>query len=312
MPSHFFAGGFGTQDECFEALTLVQTGKSQTIPIVMVDAPGRTYWQRWREYVEAELLHQGLISPDDTSLYHICSDPKEAVEHIQRFYRNYHSQRFVHDTFVIRMRRPLHRSQVEKLNDLFAAKLVKSGRIEQGERPQAGDGGHRPAEADLPQPQARLRHAAKTHRPGERDGRGESRGNRGRAGRINGMSTLQAPPPPVPPVPKAPPASPTRPHEATAPPPQSATQGIDPARFTTAQYYAMSEAGVLDDRRTELIDGVIYEKMPPDPPHASTVDRVAALMYQRFGGRAQVRVQNPSHLRDGTDPEPDIMLLKAA
>ncbi len=125
-----FAGGFGTQDEGFEALTLVQTGKAPTIPIVMVDAPGRTYWKRWDQYVREELLASGLISEEDLSLYRVYDDPLQAVQHVLDFYRNYHSQRFVNDILVFRMRRPLRDEQVEALNEEFAD-LVKEGRIEQ-------------------------------------------------------------------------------------------------------------------------------------------------------------------------------------
>jgi uncharacterized protein (TIGR00730 family) len=125
-----FAGGFGTQDEGFEALTLIQTGKAPTIPIVMVDAPGRTYWKRWDQYVREELLTSGLIGKEDLSLYRVFDDPQEAAQHVLDFYRNYHSQRFVNDILVFRMHRPLRDVQVEALNEEFAD-LVKEGRIEQ-------------------------------------------------------------------------------------------------------------------------------------------------------------------------------------
>ncbi len=125
-----FAGGFGTQDEGFEALTLVQTGKASTIPIVMVDAPGRSYWKRWDQYVREELLTAGLINKDDLALYRIYDDPKAAAQHVIDFYRNYHSQRFVNDVLVLRMHRPLGDAQVEALNDEFAD-LVKEDRIAQ-------------------------------------------------------------------------------------------------------------------------------------------------------------------------------------
>lgn len=125
-----FAGGFGTQDEGFEALTLVQTGKAPTIPIVMVDAPGRTYWKRWDQYVREELLASGLISQEDLALYRVYDDPEAAAQHVLDFYRNYHSQRFVNDTLVFRMHRPLKDKQVEALNEEFAD-LVKEGKIEQ-------------------------------------------------------------------------------------------------------------------------------------------------------------------------------------
>jgi len=124
-----FAGGFGTQDEGFEALTLIQTGKAPTIPVVMVDAPGQTYWQRWDAYVREELLTGGLISQEDLALYRVYNDPQEAAQHVLDFYRNYHSQRFVNDWLILRMRRPLRESQIESLNEAFAD-LIKEGKIE--------------------------------------------------------------------------------------------------------------------------------------------------------------------------------------
>ena len=126
-----FAGGFGTQDEGFEALTLVQTGKAPTIPIVMVDAPGLTYWKRWDQYVREELLTAGLINKEDLNLYRVYDNPQEAAQHVMDFYRNYHSQRFVNDTLIFRMQRPLRDPQVQELNEEFVD-LVKEGKIEQG------------------------------------------------------------------------------------------------------------------------------------------------------------------------------------
>ena len=80
-----FPGGFGTQDECFEVLTLVQTGKSQIFPIVMVDEPGGDYWVRWREYIEDELLARELISPADMSLFKVTDSVDEAVAEVLQF-----------------------------------------------------------------------------------------------------------------------------------------------------------------------------------------------------------------------------------
>ena len=125
-----FPGGFGTQDECFEILTLIQTGKMPLVPVVMVDRPGGTYWKQWDQLVRSTLLADGLIGSEDLNLYVTTDDPQEAVAAIERFYRNYHSQRFVRDDFVLRMQRPLKDFQIENLNDQFAA-LVAEGRIEQ-------------------------------------------------------------------------------------------------------------------------------------------------------------------------------------
>ena len=127
-----FPGGFGTQDECFEILTLIQTGKSPVTPIVMIDPPGSQYWQHWRDYVQSELLADGLISPEDLNLFAVTCDIEEAIRHVLDFYRNYHSQRFVRDDLVIRMHRPLTADHISQINDEFAD-LVVEGRIEQSQ-----------------------------------------------------------------------------------------------------------------------------------------------------------------------------------
>ncbi|WP_432797386.1 LOG family protein [Poriferisphaera sp. WC338] len=126
-----FPGGFGTQDEGFEALTLIQTGKAPMVPIVCIDAPGSNYWHHWQNYVQHSLLDNGWISEEDLALFMITDDHQDAVDHIQHFYRNYHSQRFVFDTMSIRIKRAITDSQLEQLNDEFGS-LVKTGKITQG------------------------------------------------------------------------------------------------------------------------------------------------------------------------------------
>lgn len=124
-----FPGGFGTQDELFECLTLVQTGKSNIIPIVLLEGTGGVYWKEWMEYIRDHLLKNGWISPEDLSICHIAPTISDAVQHVLKFYRVYHSSRYVRDTLVIRLRRPLTDAQVKQLNDEFTG-LVKEGRIE--------------------------------------------------------------------------------------------------------------------------------------------------------------------------------------
>lgn len=126
-----FPGGFGTQDELFEALTLVQTGKSSLIPIIMCEEPGGTYWPHWRRYVEDELLAKGMISPQDMQLFFITDDVSAAVANVVDFYRVYHSSRFVADDLLLRLNRPVSAQTLERINDQFAAKFAVSGRIEQ-------------------------------------------------------------------------------------------------------------------------------------------------------------------------------------
>jgi uncharacterized protein (TIGR00730 family) len=126
-----FPGGFGTLDECYEVLTLVQTGKSSLVPIVMIDPPGGRYWEQWQQYTQDHLLANKLISPSDRSLYHITTDIDDAVRHVLRFYRRYHSQRYVGDDLVLRLLAPLSDAQLDTLNGEFAD-IVAAGRITQG------------------------------------------------------------------------------------------------------------------------------------------------------------------------------------
>ncbi|MDX2131973.1 MAG: LOG family protein [Planctomycetota bacterium] len=135
-----FPGGFGTLDEAFEALTLVQTGKSTPIPIVLVEGAGGDYWRSWDGWVRSQLLARGWISPEDPGIYHLARDPRDAAEHIFRFYRVYHSSRYLRDRLVIRLRGTLTPEALDALNTEFAV-LVKSGRIEQSPGPLEGEDG---------------------------------------------------------------------------------------------------------------------------------------------------------------------------
>ncbi len=126
-----FPGGFGTHDEMFEALTLVQTGKSNIVPVIMVEGEGGSYWRNWDSYIRGNLLACGMISPEDPGVYYIAPSVHDAVEHVLTFYRVYHSSRYVDDQLVIRLNRPLSGAQVEVLNQEFPM-LLTEGRIEQG------------------------------------------------------------------------------------------------------------------------------------------------------------------------------------
>jgi uncharacterized protein (TIGR00730 family) len=125
-----FAGGFGTQDEGFEVLTLVQTGKSHLFPIVLVDAPGDDYWIHWQRFVTDVLLERELISPADLSLYRITDNVDEAIAEVQRFYRVYHSMRYVGSDLVLRLQQPLTAERLEQIRTEFADILTK-GTFEQ-------------------------------------------------------------------------------------------------------------------------------------------------------------------------------------
>lgn len=121
----FFPGGFGTHDEAIEALTLAQTGKSQIVPIIMVDLPGKGYWRDWEHFVRNRMLEQGFISPHDLDLFTIVEDVETAVGIIKDFYRNYHSYRFVKQDLVIRVLRPPTSDLVEGLNRDFRDILLE-------------------------------------------------------------------------------------------------------------------------------------------------------------------------------------------
>ena len=123
-----FPGGFGTQDEAFELLTLVQTGKSDLHPIVLLEAEGTGYWEAWLDFV-AVLEKQGMISPDDTSLFRHTHSIDEACEEILHFYKCYHSQRYVDGRLVLRLKGEPADDLVAALNDEFSD-IVPGGRIE--------------------------------------------------------------------------------------------------------------------------------------------------------------------------------------
>lgn len=125
-----FPGGFGTMDECFELLTLIQTGKSPLIPVVFLAGAESGYWKAFGDFVRGHLLADGLIDELDMNLFRAFADVEEAAAYVERFYRVYHSSRFVDRLLAIRMRRPLSAPQVEELNDGFGDLCVR-GRIEQ-------------------------------------------------------------------------------------------------------------------------------------------------------------------------------------
>lgn len=124
-----FPGGFGTQDEAFECLTLMQTGKADLLPLVLIDKPGSDYWQSWDAHLRNNLLKAGLISPDDLHLYTVTDRVDVACEEIVSFYRNFHSSRFVGEHLVLRLKTELTAADVEYLNQNFSDMLL-SGRIE--------------------------------------------------------------------------------------------------------------------------------------------------------------------------------------
>lgn len=126
-----FPGGFGTMDEGFEALTLIQTGKARIMPIVLVDKEGGTYWSTWLEFLKNHLLKLRLISPDDFNLFHNCSNVDCALETIERFYKNFHSYRWVGPKLVMRLQQPLSQKKIEEMDTEFVD-ILASGKFVQG------------------------------------------------------------------------------------------------------------------------------------------------------------------------------------
>jgi uncharacterized protein (TIGR00730 family) len=124
-----FPGGFGTMDEIFEVLTLLQTGKANMVPVVLLEGTGGNYWNHWEDYLKQQLLANGWLSPDDLCLYYKAPSIEKAVEHIDTFYQVFHSQRYVKDKLVIRLKKNPDEMQLQELNHQFKT-LVKSGQIE--------------------------------------------------------------------------------------------------------------------------------------------------------------------------------------
>jgi uncharacterized protein (TIGR00730 family) len=128
--SAVFPGGFGTHDECFEILTLLQTGKNNPHPVVMVDVPGGAYWRKWQRFIQEDMLATKLISPEDLHLFRIVDSAEAAVAEIAGFYQTYHSCRFVKGRLVLRLQHPLAPTQVDQLNEQLGH-LYPGGKVEQ-------------------------------------------------------------------------------------------------------------------------------------------------------------------------------------
>jgi len=120
-------GGFGTLDEAFELLTLMQTGKTAIRPVVLLEPAGSTYWTQWLGFVREHLIDGRLASPEDLSLFEVARSVEEAVRLIERFYANYHSARYVGEQLVIRLRRRPSRRQIAALSAEFRDVLGPRG-----------------------------------------------------------------------------------------------------------------------------------------------------------------------------------------
>ncbi|HVK12929.1 MAG TPA: LOG family protein, partial [Gemmataceae bacterium] len=142
-----FPGGFGTHDEAFESLTLIQTGKSHIFPVVLVDHPDGSYWSQWHAFVEQQLKANGLISPADTSLYCITHSVEEAVAEVVGFYRGYHSMRYVRKDLIVRLQKPISDALLDRLNADFKDIIWEGTIVRCGPDPAEAN---EPALAELP------------------------------------------------------------------------------------------------------------------------------------------------------------------
>lgn len=122
-------GGFGTLDEMFELLTLQQTGKAEPTPIVLLDAPGGTFWEGLRRFADEQLVRSGVISPDDLDRVLITDSVDAAADEITGFWRNYASLRWVGKRLLLRLRHAPTDAEVRALNAQFGD-LLASGSIE--------------------------------------------------------------------------------------------------------------------------------------------------------------------------------------
>ncbi len=132
-------GGFGTLDEALEVLTLLQTGKRDLVPLVLLDPPGDDYWQAFGQFIDKHLLQRGMISPQDRSLYRITDKCHEAVQECMNFYRVYHSMRYVRSKLVLRLQEPLPDGALERLNEQFSDILAGGQFCQQGALPDERD-----------------------------------------------------------------------------------------------------------------------------------------------------------------------------
>ena len=125
-------GGFGTQDETFELLTLIQTGKSVPTPVILLDVPGGSYWKHWLSFIDAELVSAGLISSKDHDLFLITDDVEEAAIDIEHFWQSFHSIRWVGGELVVRLQHSPTDEEIQGINAGFGD-LLLSGSIERSD-----------------------------------------------------------------------------------------------------------------------------------------------------------------------------------
>jgi uncharacterized protein (TIGR00730 family) len=140
-------GGFGTLDEAMEVITLLQTGKRELVPVVLLDEPGGTYWRDWHAFVQSHLLKANMISESDFALYKVLQSVDDAVLELLTFYRVFHSMRYVKNNLVFRLQEELHPSLLEAINHRFRDILAGDAFHQRPALPEEGDEPHL---ADLP------------------------------------------------------------------------------------------------------------------------------------------------------------------
>jgi hypothetical protein len=126
-----FPGGFGTHDELMESITLAQTGKTHLVPIILMDLPSGTYWARWQDFLREDVMSRGYITEREMTFFRVFTDPRHAVEEIVKFYRNFHSYRFVRHDLIIRLNFPPSPALMERLNREFSD--IVTGEVRQTE-----------------------------------------------------------------------------------------------------------------------------------------------------------------------------------
>lgn len=131
-------GGFGTLDEAFEVLTLLQTGKRELMPLVFLDAPGGSYWEDWLAYIRRHLFDGEMISPEDMSLFRVTESVEETVDEILRFYRVFDSMEYVNNRLVLRLQKPISESMLNLIQHDFAEILTDGAFQQEVDQPSSG------------------------------------------------------------------------------------------------------------------------------------------------------------------------------
>ncbi len=124
-----FPGGFGTHDEAMETLTLLQTGKLNPLPLLLLDEPGGSYWKRWLDFISSVLLSEGYIDETDLAFIEIFDSPDKAVACINHFYKRYHSLRYINKRLVLRLNETPGPEMVSRLRDDFSDIIVPGGEL---------------------------------------------------------------------------------------------------------------------------------------------------------------------------------------